>query len=386
MFMSDHLMLDAPRRTKDGYMAVRAKAARTGHYAYSGRDVDPSNAHGLRDAVTVNVLRDADQVFATKAAHSFIGKPITDNHPAESVTSTNWKDHARGTIMGAKWEEGGYLAFDLMLTDESAIKAVDSGKRELSNGYSCELEFGDFTAVDGTKCLARQTNIVGNHIALVDRGRAGPECRIVDAASCDALTLTTLQSILTDSGERSVKKLTIDGLLVDLADADAVAAVVTKLQGGAAAAITAKDAAEAALATVTTQSATKDAEIATLKQQVADAKLTPQQLRDAGKAYALTLGTAKKLAPSLALADTMDEPAIKKAVVSAKLGDVAKDWTDAQVDVSFATMATATPVVDTVRDAMTNGIVNVGDAASRETSALRDANDHNAWRTAAKAA
>ncbi|WP_162987210.1 DUF2213 domain-containing protein [Sphingomonas paeninsulae] len=384
--MSDHLTLDAPRRTKDGYMAVRAKAARTGHYAYSGRDVDPSNMHGLRDTTTVNVLRDADQVFAAKAAHSFIGKPITDNHPADSVTSANWKDHARGTIMGAKWEEGGYLAFDLMLTDESAIKAVDSGKRELSNGYSCELEFGDFTAADGTKCLARQANIVGNHIALVDKGRAGPECRIVDAAACDAISPTTLQSIFTDSGERTMKKLTIDGLLVDLADAEAVTAVVAKLQGAAAAAITAKDTAEAALATTTTLSATKDAEIATLKQQVSDAKLTPQQLRDAGKAYALTLDTAKKLAPSLSLADTMDEAAIKKAVVSAKLGDVAKDWTDAQVDVSFATMATATPVTDSVRTVMTNGIVQIGDASARETSSLAKANDHNAWRNASAAA
>jgi hypothetical protein len=32
MFMSDALILDAPRRTADGYMAVRAKAARTGVY------------------------------------------------------------------------------------------------------------------------------------------------------------------------------------------------------------------------------------------------------------------------------------------------------------------------------------------------------------------
>jgi hypothetical protein len=59
----------------------------------------------------------------------------------------------------------------------------------LSNGYTSDLEFGDFTAPDGTKCQARQTSINGNHVALVD-GRAGPECAIKDGfALCDALHL-----------------------------------------------------------------------------------------------------------------------------------------------------------------------------------------------------
>jgi hypothetical protein len=63
MFLADRLTLDAPKRTSDGYMAVRAKAARVGHYVYAGREVDPDNKHGLRDAPTVNVARDAATVF-----------------------------------------------------------------------------------------------------------------------------------------------------------------------------------------------------------------------------------------------------------------------------------------------------------------------------------
>lgn len=190
VYCTDVLTLDAPKRTKDGYLAVRAKAARTGVYDYAGSEVDPKNEHGLRDMPVVKVLRDADTVFDPKSARSFIGKPITDDHPAQPVTSKNWKDHARGTVMGAKWEEGGYLAFDLLLTDADAIAKVDAGKRELSNGYSTDLQFGDFTAPDGTKCQARQTSIVGNHVALVDRGRAGSECAIKDGfAACDALPI-----------------------------------------------------------------------------------------------------------------------------------------------------------------------------------------------------
>lgn len=73
MFFADALTLDASRRTRDGYLAVRAKAARTCVYKYSGREVDPDNAHGLRDQDSVNVLRDDATVFDKKAVHSFIG-------------------------------------------------------------------------------------------------------------------------------------------------------------------------------------------------------------------------------------------------------------------------------------------------------------------------
>ena len=152
MHFTDALTLDAPRRTRDGYMAVRARVARTGVYQYLGSEIDPQNAHGLRDAGLVNVLRDESTVFEKAAVQSFIGKPVTDNHPSEAVTASNWRDHARGTIMGAM-RDGDYLAFDLLLTDANAISKVDAGKRELSNGYAADLEFGKFKAQDGTPSL-----------------------------------------------------------------------------------------------------------------------------------------------------------------------------------------------------------------------------------------
>src|SRR5690606_35580817 len=145
--------------------------------------------------------------------------PVTDDHPREAVTASNWRDHARGTIMGAI-RDGEYLAFDLLLTDAATIAKVDAGKRELSNGYGAELEFGSFTAADGTVCQARQSKITGgNHVALVDAGRAGSECAIKDGfALCDAITadeLTRLKASLAPStGDLPMKTLTIDGLKV----------------------------------------------------------------------------------------------------------------------------------------------------------------------------
>jgi hypothetical protein len=369
MFMSDTLTLDAPRRTQDGYMAVRAKAARTGVYQYSGREVDPDNQHGLRDKALVNVLRDAEHVFDHRAAHSFIGKPITDNHPHEAVTAANWKDYARGTVMGAM-REGDHLAFDLLLTDASAIAAVEAGKRELSNGYGTKLEFGDFTAADGTKCPARQTNIVGNHIALVDRGRAGPECRIVDAVTCDAAPQTLLDSLKT---EKPVKTMLIDGLTVDIANAETAEATIKTL-------LTQRDAATGKVSGLETSVATKDARIVTLEaenQTLKDSKPTPAQLREAAKAFSIVCDRAR--AVGITVTDAMDEAAIRKAVVDAKMGATAASYTADQIAVAFDVL---TKEVDPLRTAIAGQPVNFGDAATREHTALSKANDHNAWRNA----
>jgi hypothetical protein len=391
MLLADTLTLDAPRRTQDGYLAVRARAARTGVYQYAGHEVDPENKHGLRDQASVNVLRDENTVFDERAIRSFIAKPVTDDHPREPVTAANWRDHGRGIVMGAV-RDGDHLAFDIVLMDAATIAKVEAGKAELSNGYATQLEYGDFQAADGTKCQARQTNIVGNHVAIVDRGRAGPSCRIGDAAICDALpialqdgakeaaawlkkaialhekhmngsapttgkegeksqmlmmeqmknALAELEGGGMKSGmkmdcypfhihdqEKPVKTMVIDGLTVDMANADTAIATAQTLRD-------ARDAATARVTALEKDVATKDAEIAKLtadKQALEAAKPTPAQLRDAAKAFALVVDKAK--AAGVTVSDEMDEAAIMKAVVDAKLGAKAAAYTADQYATAF---------------------------------------------------
>jgi hypothetical protein len=297
MYFADRLTLDAPKRLNGGYVAVRARAARTGVYDYAGREIDPQNKHGLRDKAVVKVLRDEKTVFDDRAARSFIGKPVTDNHPDEPVTADNWRQHARGTVMGAM-RDGDYLAFDLLLTDAAAIAAVDGGKRELSNGYAADLEFGRFTAPDGTICDARQTSVTGNHVAIVDRGRAGSECAIKDAALCDAITadaFNDLKNLINQKEPAMAGTIIVDGLPVSLADEAAVRAVIEKKDQ----AIAERDAKLAdAQAAHDKAMGEKDAEIDDLKKKVVD-----QATIDA-------------------LADAKAEVVAKaKAVVGDKLGD-----------------------------------------------------------------
>ena len=215
--------------------------------------------------------------------------------------------------------------------DAATIDKVDAGKVELSNGYGATLEFGDFTAPDGTKCHARQSAISGNHVAIVDRGRAGSSCRIGDAKLCDSIPLPNL-----NDQEKPVKTMLIDGLTVDIANADTAQATITTI-------LAARDEArgkitslEKQVATLTTEGTTKDAKITTLEQQVKDAKPTAAQLRDAGKALLLAADKAKSL--GVTITDAMDESQIMAATVSAKMGDAAKDWTADQIAASFAVL------------------------------------------------
>lgn len=379
MYFADALELGTPRRTADGYLAVRARAAKTGVYQYTGREVDPENRHGHRDTAVVNVLRDAETVFDKAAVATFIGKPITDDHPSVAVNSANWRDHGRGVIMGAL-RDGDHLAFDLLLMDGPTIDKVEAGKRQLSNGYKAELQFGDFTAPDGTKCQARQSRISdGNHVAVVDRARGGETCRIGDVATCDALSSNLLDNLKT---EKPVKNMTIDGLTVDVSNADTAVATIQTLMA-------ARDTARTELATLQTENATlkadaatKDAKIATLEQQVKDAAPTPAQLRAAGKSLMDAVGKAKAL--GVAVTDEMDEGQIMAATVTAKMGDAAKGWTADQVAASFAVL-TKDAEVETTQVQPLGTPVNVGDAETALQDAQRRNSEYrrNAWKTPA---
>lgn len=367
MFCRDALTLDAPKRTKDGFLAVRAKAARTGVYQYSGREVDPDNAHGLRDKAVVNVLRDENTVFDTAAVQSFIGKPVTDDHPTQAVNRDNWRDHARGTIMGAL-RDGEYLAFDLLLTDGPTIDKVDAGKRELSNGYGAELEFGQFKAADGTVCDARQSKITGgNHVALVDRGRAGSECAIKDGfAVCDAITadeLAKLKASLTNDGKDGTMPhtLIVDGLQVPNVS-DEAKACIEKLQGQL------KDAIDGRVADKTahdTALAAKDTEIDGLKAKVAD----QAQIDALADAKAEVVAKAKTVCGDK-LGNTAGKTVadVRRMAVAAKLGDErVKDKSDDYVAATFDHL-TADVKADPVRKALADGLPQVTDL-----STVRDA-------------
>jgi hypothetical protein len=122
------------------------------------------------------------EIHRPETLKSFEGKPITMLHPSDDggsvfVTPENWKEHSVGiaqNVRKGEGESGDKVLCDFLITDAEAIDAVKTKRlREVSAGYSLKtIEVGAGRGF--------QRDIIGNHIALVPRGRAGKQCAIFD--------------------------------------------------------------------------------------------------------------------------------------------------------------------------------------------------------------
>lgn len=332
----DTLTLDAPTKTNSGFMIASVKVARTGIQIYSGREVDPENKHGMRDRAQVRVYRSEDQVFDKSSLATLAHKPLTVNHPPKAVTADNWREYSVGSVGDEIARDGDFIRVPIAIMDGRAIKQIEGGKNQLSCGYSCELVFGDGMSPNGEQYDAAQTGIRYNHLSVVDLARGGDKLKIGDEKPMKTILIDGHSVEVSDAAE-----IAIAGLNKRLEAADAKVATLTTDAAG-------KD---TKIAELTTQVATKDAEIVTLKKQVDDAKVTPAQMNQMVKDLADTRAVGAKIAPKAAITDGMGANEIKKIVVSAKLGDAAKDWSDEQIAVSFDTLKAALPAANQVRDA-----------------------------------
>jgi hypothetical protein len=376
MHFTDRLTLDgALRRTADGFALVSARVARGGNVQlYLGSEI------GIADKEIVRVYRPETEVFKRAALKSYSGVPITIGHPKDGVSAANWKDLAVGEVGEEVLRDGEFVRVPMMLRDANAISAVDKGTRELSMGYDAEITIADGVTPSGQKFDAVMGGFKMNHVAIVGDARGGPELRIGDGAKWGASPIENKQIEDEQPKDKTMtlKTITLDGLPVETTDAGAMA--IEKLQRQLADATTSRVTAEtktvADAAAHTAALAAKDVEIATLKTQLADAKITPAKLRDAAKDYANTLAAAKIIAPAVVITDAMDTPAIYKAVVTAKMGDTAKDWSEANFETSFRTLAAGLPKGaitdggDSLRSAFTDGLVtNFADARAKADAA-----------------
>ena len=348
MLVTDSVTLGEPRRTKDGYLVVDAKVARTGIQVYSGREA------GRPELDRVRMYRPEEEVFHQDALASFTHRPVTRGHPSRMVDAKNWKEHAVGMTGDSVVRDGHFMRLPFTLMDQATIDAVDDGERELSNGYICQIDWTPGTTPEGEAYDAVQRNIRGNHLAVVPRGRAGSECRIGDSwgdfapqhkepSMPDALRTVLVDGIsisTTDQGAQVIERLQNKLELADVALKSANDEHARTLQ--------AKDGVIGALkATHSTDLQTKDGEIAALKAQVLD----EAALDARAEARSILIDQAKKTLGATFDAKGKSDVAIQREVVRKALGDSAKDMSDAEIGGAFKVVA-AKPAVDPLRRAL----------------------------------
>lgn len=159
-------------KTPEGYLICRnVPINRTGVQVYTAREVGMPRGGDE----PVNVYRLEEDVFSPAAVASMEGKDVTRGHPPEMLDATNQAAYSNGHIQNVR-RDGDNTVGDLIIKDPGLASDVENGVlREISCGYYCKFE----PYRDGFK----QTHLVGNHVAVVPRGRAGHDVAIKDAAT-----------------------------------------------------------------------------------------------------------------------------------------------------------------------------------------------------------
>lgn len=217
------------KRNESGYLEGRPVVTCVGVFPYL-----------QADGSILHELRLPEEVFSAESINSLRLKPVTNDHPDQMVTSENAKDLAVGSTgedVSRFDKEGGYsfgyktdgvqLSIPMVITNADAIEAVLNGKRGLSCGYTCELEQKS-GVWGGIQYDCIQRNIRYNHVAIVDKGRAGDAAQIhMDGAFVPTATIGQLKKDESRGG--NMKSYILDGITFEIDEA--IEARIKSLEG-----------------------------------------------------------------------------------------------------------------------------------------------------------
>jgi hypothetical protein len=168
--------------TPEGYLRAWATIARTGVQQYT--DADGSIRREFRPE---------GEVASPESLASFAGKAITLEHPPVLLDSDNTKDYQIGFSGTEVVYDNGFVRAVMTITDKDAIERIMRGDaKEVSAGYRVNYDATPGVTDKGENYDGIQKEINGNHIAVVRRGRAGPQVKLhldrLDAADPSLLT------------------------------------------------------------------------------------------------------------------------------------------------------------------------------------------------------
>lgn len=168
----------ARRIDADGRLHVdRSHISKATVNPYYGKEIPGYEALGLQPDTVYRLFR--DPVELERGAATFARLPILSEHVPVTV-DTPRPDLVVGAIGSEITFTPPYLDADLCVWDATAIAGIETDKvRELSCAYRYVpvIEPGEF---EGQPYDGRMTEIQGNHLALVEVGRAGSDVVVAD--------------------------------------------------------------------------------------------------------------------------------------------------------------------------------------------------------------
>lgn len=336
-------------------MVVTGVITRTGVFEYA------DGAGGIR-----REYRSPEEVFSPAALESFSMVPVTLGHPADMVSTQTIKDHAVGMVGSALTRDGDKIVAEMVIYDEAAIAAIEGGVRELSCGYQADMIEGKGVSPEGEHYDCMQVKIQGNHVAIVEKGRAGA----VACIKMDSATMVNLPRSPKHLPGNTMDPKELQARLEELALEKAtlqIEAQTQKLRG---------DAAEAALS-----KAEAERDDARDKLDAADqaAKARKDSEDDAVQERAELLAlAAPHLEKEISELKGMSAEDVKRAVIAQLTGSALDEKKDsAYVAARFDMLMEAPPVKGETKTVKVDSAANVSVDSARR--AMLDAN-RNAWK------
>lgn len=159
----DSIPLSDTYFTPEGYLIDNPILTRVGIFEYHNPD-----------GTIRRELRLPEEVFAAESLASYKGKPVILTHEAGLVDVDNVQQEHIGTILSEGIQDGDNVRAQIVIHD---AESLDYGLRELSLGYT---QTPDETpgVWNGQPYDAIQRNIQINHLALVEKARAGEQARL----------------------------------------------------------------------------------------------------------------------------------------------------------------------------------------------------------------
>lgn len=346
-------------KTPEGYLRGRAVICSTGVYDYQ-----------RGDGTLIRELRLPEEVFAPAFLDSLRMKPITLYHPDVMVTAENIKEFQIGTIGNSIDSDGYHVSVDMIIHDADAIKEIEAGTRELSVGYTCDLEAAD--TPDARWCGQGydyiQRNILANHLSVVPKARAGDAARIrLDSADAILIQDRTggekmpdLKTIKLDGVEYQAESKVLEALHVAQTKADGLATELADTN-------TAKTKIEAERDTLKDRVDALDAKVKEL-----ESKKLDEAVVAAAVARRVRILDAARVA-EVEVKDGMSELDIQKAVIvkvfpKANLDDKSAEYIDARFDGAIEALA-----ADAEEKANADNRAAAGGAENADAAAHADA-------------
>ncbi|MGY5366555.1 DUF2213 domain-containing protein [Enterobacter oligotrophicus] len=178
---------------------------------YFGREIPGAEKLGLEPDKIYQLWRHPDEL--KKAAATFNNIPLLSIHTPDFPGDPPREYRVGVTHSNAEFD-GTYLTNGLSVWDDSAIAGIETEEQEeLSSSYQYVADMTPGVTPNGEPYDGIMRDIIGNHVALVERGRAGSDVLVADSLP--------LELMLMSKRKTAIIRATLKPLLAADADLEA---------------------------------------------------------------------------------------------------------------------------------------------------------------------